>query len=389
MKRKHMIMLLAVVYLSSFASGLPTGAFASGWPDKMAYMGLLVEQASILLVANTVMYAFTSSQLSKLSRFLKLERMNAIGIAIMAVSLVGIAIAPNFTVIVTAAALAGLGSGMVDASLNAYMAKFFSSARYLNWLNAFWGLGPTIGPIIMVQMIALSGWRMGYFALAGVVGVSAVIVFVSLRMGLCAQEGLMQDKAAEADRGKRYLTKARHQFMEVSLFFIYGGMETSMGFWLATVLVEARGMATTTAGMFTALFYGATMVGRMIFGYAANRVKDITMVRFGIGLAVVGLVVLLWTDSVLGAILVGLGFAPIFPCLIHDTANRFNPKILTRMVGHEVAAYGAGAAILSSLKGPVLAYISLEVLFPILLGMTGLVFLINEILERSAKRNRA
>jgi len=377
-------MLLAVVYLSSFASGLPTGAFASAWPDKMVYVGLLVEQASIMLMANTVLYALTSSQLGKLTRFLKLETVTLIGIAIIAVSLLAIALSPNFTVIVIAAVLAGLGGGLVDSSLNAYMAKSFSSARYLNWLNGFWGLGPTVAPIIMVRMIALSGWRAGYIALAGIVGASAVIVCVSLRTGLWKQERRIQAEKPEPDRKKRYLTQKRHQFMEVGLFFLYGGMETSMGFWLATVLV-GRGMASTTAGMFTACFYGATVGGRLLFGTAAARVRDITMVRFGIALSILGFVILLRMDSIVGTILVGLGFAPIFPCLIHDTANRFNPKILMRMVGHEVAAYGVGAAILSSLKGPVLSHISLEVLFPILLGMTIFVFLINELLERSVK----
>jgi len=385
MKRKHMFMLLAVVYLSSFASGLPTGAFASAWPDKMAYMGLLIEQASLMLIANTALYALTSSQLGKFTRFLKLEAIDLLGIVVIAVSLLMIALSPNFTVVVIGAALAGIGGGLVDSSLNAYLAKSFSSARYLNWLNAFWGLGPTVAPIIMVRMIALSGWRAGYVALAGIVGVSAVIVLVSLRVGLWEREERLQEEKTEANQKKRYLTKKRHEVMEVGLFFLYGGMETSMGFWLATVLVGSRGMASTTAGMFTACFYGATVGGRLLFGTVANRVRDITMVRFGIALSIVGLVILLRMDSLIGAVLVGLGFAPIFPCLIHDTANRFNPQILTRMVGHEVAAYGVGAAILSSLKGPLLSHISLEALFPILLGMAVLICLMNEMLERSAK----
>jgi len=386
LKRKHIFLLLAVVYLSSFASGLPTGAFASGWPDKMAYMGLLVEQASILLIANTALYAISSSQLSRFARFLKLETIDLIGIVITALSLFVIALSPNFTVIVIASALAGMGGGLVDSSLNAYLAKSFNSARYLNWLNGFWGLGPTVAPVIMVRMITLSGWRAGYFMLAAIVGVSAAIVFVSLKVGLWKQKERVREEKTEIDREKRYLTKARHQCMEVALFFIYGGMETSMGFWLATVLVESRGMTSTTAGMFPAFFYGATVGGRMLFGTVANRVKDITLVRFGVGLAIVGLVILLRMDSVAGTILVGLGFAPIFPCLVHDTANRFHPKILTRMIGREVAAYGVGAAVLSSLKGPVLSHISLEALFPILLGMIILVLLVNELLERSVKR---
>ena len=372
-------------------SGLPTGAFAASWPDKMLHMGLLVEQASILLIANTAMYAVASSLLGRLTRFLKLESIDMIGVTIVLMALLGIALAPNFAVVIMASALAGVGSGLVDSGLNSYLAKYFSSARYLNWLNAFWGLGPTVAPLIMVTMIAISGWRLGYFAIAGIVGVSAVLVLMSLKMRIWTLEANVQNEKnagtkTEAKNKGRYLTRFRHKAMEVTMFFMYGGMETSMGFWLATVLVESRGVTSTTAGLFTAFFYGATMSGRMIFGILANRFKDITMVRVGVVMAVGGLVVLLQVNSLAGAVLVGFGFAPIFPCLVHNTANRFNPKILSKMIGYEVAAYGLGAAILSSLKGPVLSYFSLELLFPVLLGMTIAVFLINEMLELIGKR---
>ena len=169
--------------------------------------------------------------------------------------------------------------------------------------------------------------------------------------------------------------------------FLYGGMETSMGFWLSTVLVEGRAVASTTAGVFTAVFYASTMIGRMLFGILANRLRDIVMIRFGVGIAVVGLAIIFRQSSIVGAALVGLGFAPIFPCLINDTGNRFNPKILTKLIGFEIAAYGVGASVLSPLKGPLLAFVSLEALFPTLFIMTILLLAINELLERYEKQN--
>ena len=128
------------------------------------------------------------------------------------------------------------------------------------------------------------------------------------------------------------------------------------------------------------------MGGRFLFGFAAGKLGNTAIIRIGIFMSFTGIVILFATGSVAGIALAGLGFAPIFPCLIHETSNRFSPKILTKLVGYELAAVGAGVAVLSSLIGQVLAAVSLEALFPIVLVLIVVVLLINEVLERNARR---
>ncbi|MCL1993941.1 MAG: MFS transporter [Spirochaetes bacterium] len=414
---RNTFLVLAVVYLSFFALGLPTGAFAVAWPGVVYEMGILMEQASLILIANIGLYSLTSSQLWRIYKYLYVEKIDLIGAVIMAASMFGLALSPNFTMFVVFSATTGIGSGMIDTSLSAYMAKSFS-ARHLNWLHGFLGMGSTIGPVIMTQMMVLFSWRMGYHTLAIIMVLSSVVILTSAVKKIWKKEAIAMDKkladeaalaggdkkdvaepakaaavaapAGEKMSKRRYLTKKRHQFMEVLMSFIYGGMEYSIGFWITFVLLESRNMPLELVGIFPAVYYGGLMIGRMIFGYFAEKMQDITMIRLGLGLAFAGTLALMFIHGAFvgigGIALVGAGFAPIFPCIMHDTGSRFAPRLLTKLVGHEVAANAAGIAVLSAIKGPILAHTSLEALFPIMLGLIALTFFLNEVLERAVNR---
>ena len=69
----------------------------------------------------------------------------ALSCAATAASLAGYAIAPQWWILVAFGVLAGLGAGAIDAGLNTYVATWHS-ARTLNWLHAFYGVGAATGP---------------------------------------------------------------------------------------------------------------------------------------------------------------------------------------------------------------------------------------------------
>jgi len=67
---------------------------------------------------------------------------------------------------VPCALCAGFAGGAIDAGLNAYAAGAFGP-RHMNWLHACFGLGVTIGPLIMTAVIgAGTTWRWGYAIVA-------------------------------------------------------------------------------------------------------------------------------------------------------------------------------------------------------------------------------
>jgi len=87
--------------------------------------------------------------------------------------------------------------------------------------------------------------------------------------------------------------------------------------------------------------------------------------------------------------LVGFGFGPVFPCLMHETARRYSPEATTKLVGYQVAAVGVGVGVSTFGMGRLLAGISLNALFPaVIIGMLAVV-LLNEMIEYAMRRQVA
>lgn len=374
---KNTFLVLALVYLSFIALGLPDGAFGVAWPGIRYEMSLPLGRAGIVMIVHSVFYSLASSQLGRISRKIKLEHIGLLGLGIMSLGFFGYVISPGFILLIAAVAVTGGGMGMVDSSFNSYMAKNFTS-RYMNWLHCFWGLGAALSPLIIARMIMVSGWRAGYAVLAAFHAVTALIVLVSMFKKVFArEEGALQAK--EKPKGGP-LFKKRHQFLVVFICFIYIGVEHALGFWITSVMMESRGMSHDRAALFPAVYFAMVMAGRFIAGYLAKWVRDRDVIRFGLALSLVGVAVLVISDNILGMALAGLGLAPIFPCVINETSNRFAPHVTTKLVGYEIASIGAGVAIISNAMGQLLTFVSLEALFPASLALITAAFVFYEIL---------
>jgi len=387
MKNKHWVLLVS--YISFIVLALPMGGLTVAWPEMMGEMGLLLEQASLLLMANTGAYALTGSQLGRLSRRFRLEQITLLGTCIMTLGLLGMGLSPNLTVLIPAAAVTGIGIGLVDTSLNTYVTKHFS-ARHLNWMHCVWGAGSSVSPLLMTQMILLFSWRMGYFVQSGILAALALAVFISLVAGVW-KRGDSLTAAEPAGKGAengvvRGLSKRRHQLMQAGVCFLYGGVDYPFVFWVTSVLLESRNLSLERAGLYPAVYYACMMGGRVVFGALAKRLRGATAMRIGFALGVIGVAVLWLHGSIFGMALAGIGFSPIYPFLLHATGQRFRADIFPKLMGYQVAAFGAGIVLWSSVMGFLLSHLTLEALFPIVLVLIVPTFLMNEGLERVLRK---
>lgn len=217
-------------------------------------------------------------------------------------------------------------------------------------------------------------------------GVLAVVLLSIARGVWVVREVAKTDTTAPTAEGN-FLQGKRFQIAHMVIFFLYTFGEYSISFWTVTVMLEARGIDFALAGMYPAVYLGSIMVGRLVFGFIADRFSGTAIVRAGLGLSVVGLILLIFTDNIAGMALIGLGFAPVFPCVMHLTSNRFHSDVVATLVGRQIAAVGAAAAVGSVAMGQVLANISLEALFPVVIACVAAVFAINEYVERAARRS--
>jgi len=379
--------LLAVILVSYFVVGFPDGAFTVSWLGISDDLRLTIAHSGYILVGYSVTYTLAGIILSWLNRFMKLQTIYLWGLIIMGLGFIGLALSPNFIMVLASIAVYGFGTGAMASSMNSYMAKHFS-ARHNNWMHCFWGGGATLTPLIMSQMMVVFSWRAGYFVITGILVVVAIILLISMykKVWINDDDGPAEETTEKTVVKKRYLSQKWHQIVEILTFFFLGGTDYTLVFFTGMVLME-RGLSLESVALFSAVYYVCMTAGRMFFGWLAKWLKEVPIIRIGCVIALSGIGVLYFTSNIAGMAMAGFGLAPLLPTLVSDTSNRFTPRILSKLVGYELAAFGAGIAVLFFMTSLVLEFVSLEALFPIGSTFIVLVFLCNEVLVRAVKAN--
>ena len=386
--KKHSYWLLGIILISYFVVGFPDGAFTVSWlgiSDDIP--GMTTAHTGFILIAYSITYTLAGILLASFNKRLKLQTIYLIGLLIMGWGFISLALAPNFTLVLAAIAIYGFGTGAMASSMNSYMAKHFS-ASHNNWMHCFWGAGAAVSPMIMGRMKALADWRAGYYAITAILGVVGLILLISMYKKIWIDDKPETEiREEQTTLRKKYLTKKWHQVMEILIFFFLGGTDYTLVFFTGAALV-ARGTETIeSVAIFSAVYYLAMTGGRMFFGWSAKWFRNPFIIRSGAALAVIGIGIIYFTGSVMGMALTGFGLGPLLPTLVSDTSNRFTSGILSKIVGLELAAFGAGIAVLFFLTSQIMHFVSYEALFPLGLAFIILVFISNEVLEYALKKS--
>ena len=383
--RKNSKWLLGVILLSYFVVGFPDGAFTVSWigiADEIR--GMTTAHTGYILVGYSITYTLAGVMLAWLTRYMKLQTVYLVGLVVMGAGFIGLALSPNFALVLATITVYGYGTGLMASSMNSYMAKHFT-ARHNNWMHCFWGAGASLSPIIMGQMMAVLSWRAGYFAITGILLVVAFMLLISMYKKVWIdEEATVEIKQTEDNPIRtRHLTKKWHQIVEIMTFFFLGGTDYTLVFFTGAALIARGHQTDDTVAVFSAVYYIAMTAGRMFFGWAAKWLKEVPIVRIGVVISIIGIAVLYLYSSIIGMALTGFGLGPMLPTLVSDSSNRFSSRILSKIVGYELAAFGAGIAVLFFITSQIMHFVSYEWLFPLALGFVVLVFICNEVLARA------
>ncbi|MGN0651705.1 MAG: MFS transporter, partial [Gemmiger sp.] len=94
---------------------------------------------------------------------------------------------------------------------------------------------------------------------------------------------------------------------------------------------------------------------RFFSGFLTMRISDRNMIRLGQGVIALGLLLILLPlgSGVLfaGLILLGLGCAPIYPCIIHETPANFGRALSMALTGLQMAFAYVGTCVMPPLFG--------------------------------------
>ncbi len=360
-------LLLAVIYLSFISLGLPDSLLGSAWPSMyrefqvpVSYAGMI----SMIICAGTII---SSLQTDRLTRRFGTGKVTAFSVATTAIALFGFSLSHSYWMLLLWAIPYGLGAGCVDASLNNYVALHYAS-RHMSWLHCMWGLGAASGPYVMSYALTGGhGWNMGYRYIALLQVVLTVILFISLPLWKGRSTGENGEETAEKKLTYKEVLKLPGAKQVLITFFCYCALEQTAGLWASSYLVLNRGLSAEAAASFASLFYVGITIGRGVSGFMTIKFSDVQMIRLGAAIIAAGIAALLLPFggdlALVGLVLIGLGCAPVYPCIIHSTPAYFGADKSQALIGMEMAFAYVGILLMPPVFGLIANHISI-ILYP-------------------------
>lgn len=357
--------LLLVIYLAFISLGLPDSILGSAWPVMQVDFKAPLNTAGYLFMTIAGGTIISSLVSGKVLKKFGTGKVTFVSVLMTAVALLGFYTAPSIVWLVVCAIPLGLGAGAVDAGLNDYVATHYK-AHHMSWLHCFWGIGATLGPIIMAQFISeQNSWRTGYLTIAFFQFALVIVLFLTLPLWskVKRKSSTPVNKDLEAaentfnkdvkDAAKPLQTKGVK--LALVSFLFYCGVEATIGLWGSSFLVNIKGLSAATAAGWVSFYYGGITVGRLITGFITFKINNRTLIRMGQIVALIGGVILVLPlppiFSLIGFIIVGLGLAPIYPCMLHETPARFGKKHSQTIMGYQMAVAYTGTTFMPPLLG--------------------------------------
>ena len=376
--------LLVIIYLAFISLGLPDSLLGSAWPVMHMEFSVPISYAgavSMMIAAGTIISSLLSD---RLTRKLGTGRVTAISVGMTAAALFGFSISGTYWMMLLWAIPYGLGAGSVDAALNNYVALHYAS-RHMSWLHCFWGVGASIGPVIMGAAITGGrGWNGGY----RIISILQIILTAILVFSLPLWKGRGEEKKENeaAPLSLRQIIGIPGAKSVMVCFFCYCALEQTTGLWASTFLTLRWNVSAEQAATLAGLFFIGITTGRAISGFATFKFNDSQMVRIGQGIMLAGIIIMLLpiskTLAMIGIVAIGVGCAPVYPSLIHSTPDHFGADKSQAIIGLQMASAYLGTCLMPPLFGVLANALSIGLMLFYLLALLALMIVTHEQLCR-------
>jgi len=356
-------LLLIIIYIAFISLGLPDSMLGAAWPVMQGQLGLPLAGAglvSMIVSGSTIISSLFSGVLI---RRLGTGKLTLISVLMTALALLGFSFSQNYLWLCLIAVPLGLGAGAVDAALNDFVARNFT-ARHMNWLHSFWGVGATTGPLIMAFMLNQTGrWQMGYRTVSIIQFTLVALLAVSLPLWQKFPKPPSPQTTTNGGRTNRIPGMTPN----LVAFFAYCAVEASTGLWAASFLVEQRGLSSVLAAGGASAYYLGITLGRFLNGFLSSHFDAKNLVRGGQVMILLGVILIFLPFPILslaGLMIIGLGCAPIYPTLLHETPRRFGAENSASLMGLQMAVAYCGLTLMPPLLGLIVDRFGLQ-LYPL------------------------
>ncbi len=379
--------LLAMIYLSFVSLGLPDALLGAAWPMMQPQLGVPLSCMGTVCVIISGCTVVSSLMADRVNRRFGTGAVTAVSTGMTALALLGFGLSDSFWQLCVLAIPYGLGAGSVDAALNNYVALHYES-RHMSWLHCMWGVGTSVGPLIMSCALTGGwGWNGGYLLVALIQLALTGALFWSLPKWKQGTGDAREDSGKPLSLWEIFRIPGAREVMLA--FFCYCGMELTVGQWATSFLVLSKGVPAESAAALAGLFYIGLTAGRAVSGFLTLRFSDEQMIRLGQGIIAVGLLLLFGNAgfAIAGFVLIGLGCVPIYPCIIHSTPSHFGADKSQAVIGVQMASAYVGNCTLPPLFALLADRIGTWLLPVFALAILGGMVLFHEGLQRICAKN--
>ena len=366
-------LLLIIIYLAFISLGLPDSALGAAWPSMYGALDVPVSYAGIISMLIALITTGSSLISHRLTARFGTAKVTAMSAACTAIALMGFSLSTKFWQLCLWTLPYGFGAGGVDTSLNNYVAIHYKS-HHMSWLHCMWGVGATLGPTIMGR--ALTGgfaWNVGYRWISLLQIAISATLFLSLPLWRSGQQ-----EQQEQSKPVSLMETMKMPGVKAAMlcFFGYCALEHTSGLWAASYLTLHKGVPADIAAGFGSMYFIGITIGRALSGFAVMKLSDKTMIRMSFCIIGCGIAAMLLPlgnmVSLAGLVLIGLGSAPIFPCMIHSTPEFFGEERSQAVIGLQMAGTYIGTSFMPPLFGIIARNINISLMPLYLLLMLGI-----------------
>ena len=353
---------IVIIYASYISLGLPDPLLGVAWPEMAKDFQVAQSAAGMISMTIAICTIISSLQTTRITNKIGTGKLVLGSVGLTAIGLFGFALTQHFSFLMIAALPLGIGAGAIDTSLNDYVAVNYK-AHHMNWLHAFWGVGATVGPMIMGIMLNHDySWRNGYFMIGIIQLVLVGILFLSLPLWKQTKEPVQGKHGGSSVTTKSLLKQTGVIFSLVSFLF-YVGLEGTVFLWGSSYLIEVKSLSVATASFIISVFFASLTVGRIISGFITFWLSNQKVLLFSMMILLIGILIVAYgRDEFLygGFVFIGFGCAAIFPTMIHETPRRFGERNSSAIIGLQVAFGYIGVTVLPPLAGVLLQNYSMN-----------------------------
>jgi fucose permease len=382
--------LLIIAFIAFISLGLPDGLLGVAWPSMHVSFGVPVNSMGALVGGVVAGYVFSTVLSGKLVAWLGIGRLLAFSCFFTATALFGYTLVPVWWMTIVAGVIAGLGAGAIDAGLNNYISHYHRTLLFL--LHAFFGIGTTLGPLIMNTALNLASWRQGYWVVATFQLVLGITFLVT------ANRWAVRDSAMDSESEKSKVPPAPLRqtiqqpvaWLGIVFFVLYTGIEASVGQWSYTLMTQGRNISPDTGALFIGLYWGSFTLGRVVSGLIVKVMSERRFLQLSMVGMVLGTFIVWWNGveilSLLALPLIGFSVAPMFPSMIGSTQERIAPQHVANTIGFQIGAAGFGVGVIIGLVGYLVGIFGLSAIASFNLLAAISLFVVYELIQRVAHR---